>query len=328
MVFERMSEDCIGAIVTAQKESYKLGLKEVGPPVLLAGIVDRPERSKTTLQKYGITWRKVIKTLSTLYPSTDEKASLSSFFSAQKKDDLPFSKLLRRNMVEASRLADQMGSATIHSEHVLLAILEYDGQKAASSDIDAVTPMSVIRKLDGMDPSLTALEICESLLQDLKEKDDEKELVTAGSSSGSKLTPTLEECGVDLTLLAQQGQLDVVEGRQEEIKSCLRTLVRRRKNNPCLIGEPGVGKTAIAEGLAQIIASPQCPPRLQGYRVVSLELSNLVAGTKYRGEFEERLQSIIKEVTDEKAPPTILFIDEIHNLVGAGSAEGGMDAAK
>lgn len=349
MVFERMSEDCIGAIVTAQKESYKLGLKEVGPAVLVAGIVDRPEKCRSTLQKYGITWRRVTKALREIYPPEEEKASLSSFFSAQKKDDLPFSSLLRKNMVEAARLADQMASPTIHSEHVLLAILEYDGSKAASfSNGDAITPMAVIHKVDGVDPALTALEICETLLQEMK---DTKELVTAGSASGSKLTPTLEEVGVDLTLLAKQGRLDTVEGREEEINSCLRTLVRRRKNNPCLIGEPGVGKrhyekcmcinrwphltiirvtgkTAIAEGLAQIISDPEkCPPRLQGYRIISLELANLVAGTKYRGEFEERLQAIIQEVTDEKAPPTILFIDEIHNLVGAGSAEGGMDAA-
>jgi len=332
MVFERMSEDCIGAIVTAQKESYKLGLEEVFPPVLLAGVVDRPEKTKSTLQKYGITWRKVLKSLNELYPNNDkEKASLSSFFSAQKKDDLPFSKALRKDMVEASRIADQMGSQTIHSEHVLLALLEYDGETAASATTDSnvITPMKVISKIVGMDPTLTALEICEALLEDLKNQEKvEKELVTAGGASGSKSTPTLEEVGVDLTLLAQQGRLDVVEGREDEIKSCLRTLVRRRKNNPTLIGEPGVGKTAIAEGLAQIIADPsKCPPRLKGYRIVSLELSNLVAGTKYRGEFEERLQAIMKEVTDEKAPPTILFIDEIHNLVGAGSAEGGMDAA-
>mmetsp|Transcript_10640 Transcript_10640/g.19287 ORF Transcript_10640/g.19287 Transcript_10640/m.19287 type:complete len:855 (-) Transcript_10640:289-2853(-) len=190
--------------------------------------------------------------------------------------------------------------------------------------------MQVLHKIM-LDPSLTSDDIYKTLLQDLQQADEKELLVAAGKESGtgsSSSTPTLEEVGTDLTLLAQQGRLDVVQGRDEEIKSCLRTLVRRRKNNPALIGEPGVGKTAVVEGLAQLLANPEtCPPRLKGHRIVSLELSNLVAGTKYRGEFEERLQSILKEVMDEKAPPTILFIDEIHNLVGAGSAEGGMDAA-
>eukprot|EP00584_Thalassiosira_punctigera_P024311 CAMPEP_0172572708 /NCGR_PEP_ID=MMETSP1067-20121228/135814_1 /TAXON_ID=265564 ORGANISM="Thalassiosira punctigera, Strain Tpunct2005C2" /NCGR_SAMPLE_ID=MMETSP1067 /ASSEMBLY_ACC=CAM_ASM_000444 /LENGTH=295 /DNA_ID=CAMNT_0013365291 /DNA_START=1 /DNA_END=888 /DNA_ORIENTATION=- len=167
------------------------------------------------------------------------------------------------------------------------------------------------------------------------------------------------DVGTDLTDLATRMELDPVHGRDEEVKSALRTLVRRRKNNPCLMGEPGVGKTAIAEGVAQILAAPSimerldelfdrnedggfvkqveidrmaglarlCPAKLRNHRVISLELANLVAGTKYRGEFEERLQAIVEEVTDEKAPPTILFIDEIHTLVGAGSAEGGIDAA-
>jgi ATP-dependent Clp protease ATP-binding subunit ClpC len=145
-----------------------------------------------------------------------------------------------------------------------------------------------------------------------------------GEGAGTK---TLDECGIDLTAQARDGLLDVVQGRDKEIQACIRTLVRRRKNNVCLIGEPGVGKTAIAEGIAQVLISPECPARLKGTRLMSLELSTLVAGTKYRGEFEERLQSIIQEVTDPKAPPTMLFIDEIHNLVGAGAAEGGMDAA-
>ena len=151
----------------------------------------------------------------------------------------------------------------------------------------------------------------------------------------------MSDVGVDLTDLAVRGELDPVFGRDEEIRNAIRTLVRRRKNNPCLMGEPGVGKTAIAEGVAQILAAPsmmerldelydrdedgtftkkdeigrleslaaQCPARLRNHRVISLELANLVAGTKYRGEFEERLQAIVEEVTDEKAPPTILFID-------------------
>jgi len=111
--------------------------------------------------------------------------------------------------------------------------------------------------------------------------------------------------------------LDPVYGRDAEIESAMRTLVRRRKNNVCLMGEAGVGKTAIAEGIAQMLVDNP-PPRLAGTRLISLEIASLVAGTKYRGEFEERLQNILKELTDPKAPPTIWFLDEIHTLVGAG----------
>jgi len=193
------------------------------------------------------------------------------------------------------------------------------------------------------------------LTANLKEYGSGNQLALA-TGEGSVNTPTLEELGIDLTDQAKQGKLDEVYGRDLEIEQALRTLSRRRKNNPCLVGEPGVGKTAIVEGIAQIVsaanllANPQeieqyydniddelmsklermaalCPSRLKGYRIVSIELANLVAGTKYRGEFEERVQSILAEVTDEKAPPTILFMDEIHLLIGAGSAEGGMDAA-
>lgn len=332
MVFERMSEDCIGAIVTSQKESFKLGLKEVGPEVVMAGLVDRPERSKITFKKYGVTWRSTLRALEEMFADENkDKAGLGAFFSAKQKDDLPFNAPLKRYMVQAGKLADQLESPTVHSEHILLSLLEYNAETetaAEPNDEGRVSGgLAVLQRVVG--PDVNATEFCTTLLQDMADEENTSELVMSGSAgTGSKQTPTLEEVGVDLTQMAEQGLLDIVEGREEEIRSCLRTLIRRRKNNPCLMGEPGVGKTAIAEGLAQIVADPErCPPKLKGYRIVSLELSNLVAGTKYRGEFEERLQSILQEVTDEKAPPTILFIDEIHNLVGAGSAEGGMDAA-
>lgn len=229
MVFERMSEDCIGAIVTAQKESYKLGLEQVEPPVLLAGICDRPEQTKPTLERYQITWRKTTQALSQLYPrvTDDSVISLSKFFQQQAKQDLPFSKPLRECMVQAGQIANQMGSTTIHSQHAFLALLSMK----EPTDSSSVTVMQVLHKMV-VDPSLTSDDIYKTLLQDLQQA-DEKELVAAGKESGtSSSTPTLEEVGTDLTLLAQQGRLDVVQGRDEEIKSCLRTLVRRRKNNP------------------------------------------------------------------------------------------------
>ena len=136
----------------------------------------------------------------------------------------------------------------------------------------------------------------------------------------------LEQFGQDFTALAREGQLDPVIGRDEEIRRCMQVLSRRSKNNPVLIGEPGVGKTAIVEGLAQRIVKGDVPQSLKNKRVVGLEISSLLAGAGYRGQFEERLQSVLKEI-EEAAGEIILFIDEIHTLVGAGKAEGAVDAA-
>jgi ATP-dependent Clp protease ATP-binding subunit ClpC len=335
-VFERMSEDCIGAIVTSQKEALSANQMQVELPFLVAGIVDMPETPamERTLKQYGITWRKVKRVLQELYPEQEQK-SLGSFFQARDpNDDLPFGKDLQKTLKRAAGVADQMQSTQIQSHHLFLGMLEYSFEGAskvkAEPESAATDPLSngawnVLTQLEGMDTKITALDICQSLLKHLQEK-QEQDLVT-GIGDERAATKTLDECGVDLTQQAKDGLLDITKGRDKEIKSCIRTLVRRRKNNVVLIGEPGVGKTCIAEGIAQMIVSDQCPTRLKGYRVMSLELATLVAGTKYRGEFEERLQAIIQEVTSPKAPPTILFIDEIHNLVGAGAAEGGMDAA-
>ena len=386
MIFERMSEECIGALVTAQNESARLGQPTVGTEIMTIGIIDRPENSRKTLQGRGITLRKAKKTVEEMFSENgdddddDENAGnkrggFGSMFNMNKKArdvELPFSPGLKRVLNQASRIADTMSDsgasgATINSEHVLLALLEWDETTEEAAKVDeqglARGALAVLMRMDGID-NFSASEFCKTLIQDLKDRNasgEMAELVSGGGAgkNGAANTPTLSECGVDLTEAATNGELDEVFGRDEEIKSSLRTLVRRRKNNPCLMGEPGVGKTAIAEGIAQILAAPsmlaradeifdrnedgefvdaarvdrlkvlakQCPKRLKGYRVIALELANLVAGTKYRGEFEERLQAIVEEVTDERAPPTILFIDEIHTLVGAGSAEGGIDAA-
>jgi ATP-dependent Clp protease ATP-binding subunit ClpC len=409
MIFERMSEECIGALVTAQNEAARLGQRVVGTEIMTVGIVDRPENSRKTLKAAGITLRKIKRTTEDMFlPENDDgnddgtkddknpTNALGKMLNIQKKArdvELPFTAALKKTLQNAARIADKMasmdvgnnnnnsnnnnnilGPATIQSEHVLLALLEWESDKpnesAAKLDKDGYArgALAVFMQMDGLGgDDFNPTEFCRTLLKDLKEMSENEEysteLVSGGGGAGSRnTTPTLSEVGVDLTQAAMDGELDEVYGRDEEIKSCLRTLVRRRKNNPCCVGEPGVGKTAIAEGIAQILAAPkmlqdamdilernddtgefsevnqakidrlkvlasQCPPRLKGYRIVTLELANLVAGTKYRGEFEERLQAIVQEVTDDKAPPTILFIDEIHSLVGAGSAEGGIDAA-
>jgi len=407
MIFERMSEDCISALVTAQNEAARLGQSKVGTEIMTVGIIDHPENARKVLQGYGMTLRKARSTVNEMFQndeddeSSDSGANFGKMFNMNKKArdvELPFAPSLKRSLNNAARIADRFYNIDlnpdnkIRSEHVLLALMEYEEKEdgsISSASLDeggyAKGALAVFLRTDGLKTngvggnkdttrnadkntdegySFSSSELCRALVNDIKNpsnrnnnNNNNKELVGGGSSSSS--TPTLSEIGVDLTDLATKGELDEVYGRDEEILSCLRTLVRRRKNNPCLNGDPGVGKTAIAEGIAQILAAPaaleradelfdrdedglfvnqpfvdrlkllaqQCPPRLKDHRVISLELANLVAGTKYRGEFEERLQAIVNEVTDENAPPTILFIDEIHTLVGAGSAEGGIDAA-
>ena len=146
-----------------------------------------------------------------------------------------------------------------------------------------------------------------------------------GKKKNNEGTPTLDQYSRDLTQLATEGTLDPVVGREEEIQRVIQILSRRTKNNPCLIGEPGVGKTAIVEGIAERIVSGLVPDSVQGKRVVSLDLSGIVAGSKYRGEFEERIKKVIQEVT--KAGNVLLFIDELHTIIGAGGAEGAIDAS-
>ena len=153
-----------------------------------------------------------------------------------------------------------------------------------------------------------------------------KSKIKNSNSSGSyNSTPTLNQFGTDLTKKAREGKLDPVIGRNDEIERVIQILSRRTKNNPCLIGEPGVGKTAAVEGLAQKIVSGDVPEILKNKRVVSMDISGMVAGAKYRGDFEERIKKSLNEV--KKAGDVILFIDEIHTIVGAGSAEGAIDAA-
>ncbi len=406
MIFERMSEECIGSLVTAQSESARLAQSSVGCEVMTVGIIDRPERARQTLKSYGITLRKAKLTVENMFreeeeeEETDDNEEGTSNSIDEKRNgaennkktppkknnsifamspqllnmnrkardvELPFAPPLKRVLSRAGSIADSLDSVTVNSEHVLLSLLGYDATLGRVPDeIDASVEergyargaLAVFLRMEGVSwdsSSFSAVEFCRRLIMDIKYPSSSNnsggggggaELVT-GVSDKKSSTPTLNDVGTDLTDLATRMELDPVHGRDLEIQSALRTLVRRRKNNPCLMGEPGVGKTAIAEGVAQILAAPNmlerldelfdrsidsgnngedlftkqeevdritqlaklCPAKLRNHRVVSLELANLVAGTKYRGEFEERLQAIVEEVTDERAPPTILFID-------------------
>ncbi|MBE6820696.1 MAG: ATP-dependent Clp protease ATP-binding subunit [Ruminococcaceae bacterium] len=201
-----------------------------------------------------------------------------------------------------------MGHSYIGTEHLLMGIIR-EGTGAATEILSrmGVQPQDLLSDLTnalGSSPNTSGNK------KDTKEKSD---------------TPTLSQFGRDLTVYAMQGKIDPVIGRQKEIERVIQILSRRTKNNPCLIGEPGVGKTAIAEGLALKIATGEVPEMLRSKRIVTLDLTGMVAGTKYRGDFEERIRNAIEEV--KKAGDIILFIDEVHTLIGAGSAEGAVDAA-
>lgn len=337
MVFERFTGDAVTAVMFAQQETRKYGVAELNPEHLLLGVVSSPEGAYAALRRCKVT-------LKTLTPVVEQMAAesldgkkwgaeedknsggggLGEFFAPRaaskagkaggsgSKGETPFSDTVQKLFPQAldkSKEIDGDGDV-VRSEHLLLALLDDEAGGAAEA----------LQRL-GVDVKELRLEV----VKDCEAGTGKAELVGAGVKETK--TPTLSECGVDLTQLAQEGKLDPVFGREPEIQRAVQILVRRRKNNPCLVGEPGVGKTAIAEGLAQRIVEGRVPKRLRDKRVVSLELASLVAGTRYRGDFEERLKAVVKEVTEDGDGKIILFIDELHTLVGAGAAEGGIDAA-
>ena len=211
-----------------------------------------------------------------------------------------------KNIIEtAVTIARSLGHGYVGTEHLLIAILR-DSSCYAMDILDAM--------------NVSAADIAEEITKSVNVSQNDASPKSKTQSKGKTETPTLDQFGRDLTAIARQGKIDPVIGRQKEIERVIQILCRRTKNNPCLIGEPGVGKTAIAEGLALKIASGEVPEILKDKRIVALDLTGMVAGTKYRGDFEERIKSAIDEVS--KAGNIILFIDEVHTLIGAGAAEG------
>lgn len=220
-----------------------------------------------------------------------------------------FTPTAKRVLEVSFQLARSMRNSFVGTEHLLLALLR-------ESDSGAVKLLNAC----GVD----AEDFTEELVNDLAKPDAEFRGAKSGRK-GKSSTPTLDEFGTDLTEKARNGGIDPVIGREKEIERVIQILSRRTKNNPCLIGEPGVGKTAIAEGLALKIVKDEVPELLAGKKIVALDLTSMVAGTKYRGDFEERIKKAMDEVKNAKN--VILFIDEVHTLIGAGAAEGAVDAA-
>ena len=288
------------ALNLSVEAARQLGHGYVGTEHLLYGLSRAHDSvSATVLSDNSITPEYVINKISELI-GTDSPSYVSG------SDMTPRLKKVIENSVYEAR---NLGYNMIGSEHLLIALLKESDSKAAE----------IINEV--ADPS--------DILEDVYDKLGVVQAPTGKSSetSGAKKnkTPTLDKFGRDLTELASAGKIDPIIGRSEEIDRVIRILSRRTKNNPCLIGEPGVGKTAIAEGLAQHIVEGRVPETLKNKRVVTLDIASMIAGSKYRGDFEERIKNAIDEVT--KNGNVILFIDEIHVLIGAGAAEGAVDAA-
>ena len=232
---------------------------------------------------------------------------------SQNRGEIGFTPRSKRVIENAFLEARKLGSEFIGTEHLLIGIMREGDSVAVRIMMDL-----------NINPQKLYNEIIKVINEDENAGMSEKQ--TKGKARGSfNQTPTLNQYGTDLTKKAAEGKLDPVIGRKDEIQRVIQILSRRTKNNPCLIGEPGVGKTAVAEGLAEKIIAEDVPEMLKNKRVVSLDIASMVAGAKYRGDFEERIKKCLEEV--KKAGDVILFIDEVHTIVGAGSAEGAVDAA-
>ena len=307
-MFEKFTEGAIKVIMLSQEEARRMGHNFVGTEQLLLGVIG---------QRHGIGARALKKMKVTLKKARKEIELYIGRGTGFVASEIPFTPRAKRVLEMAVHEGKDLGQNFVGTEHILLALIaESDG-----------VAMRTLDKLGVNIPQLRNLvlayieETQEEILRPLTQAE---KFLLEREKKGSP-TPTLDEYAENITKEAIDGNLDPVIGREKEIDDVIAVLARRTKNNPVLIGEPGVGKTAVAEGLAQLILTEKVPDFLDGSLIMALDLGSILAGTKYRGEFEERLKRIVEEAQNDAA--VIVVIDEIHTLVGAGAAEGAVDAA-
>ncbi|MBU3196880.1 ATP-dependent Clp protease ATP-binding subunit [Clostridium algidicarnis] len=299
MMFEKFTERAQNVILYAKDESIDLQHGFIGTEHILLGILKEEGMSKNILNNMGVS----LKNIKDLIEKMEGKGDL---IIAQ--NEVPLTPRTKRLLDLSLLEARNLNHNYVTPEHILLALI---------SESEGVA-FNILKSVHVNFDKLRS-ELINSLSGEGEVSNSSK-----GKVKGSD-TPTLNQYGRDLTKMAEEGKLDPVVGRKEETQRVLEILSRRTKNNPCFIGDPGVGKTAVVEGLAQKIVQGNIPELLKDKRVVTLDLSSMIAGAKYRGEFEERLKNVMEEI--RKAGDVILFIDEIHTIIGAGGAEGAIDAS-
>jgi len=300
-LFERFTERARQVVVLAQDEARALKHNYIGTEHILLGLLREEEGlAARVLESLDITVEEVRAQVARIVGQGDEVTT----------GQIPFTPRAKKVLELALREALSLGHNYIGTEHILLGLVRENEGVAARILLDFDADAEKIRN---------------EIIRMLSGPGRRQAGAAGPAGEKSKSSKLLDQFGRNFTKQAQEGKLDPVVGRQTEIERIMQILARRQKNNPVLIGEPGVGKTAIVEGLAQRISSNQVPEILKGKQIYSLDLAALVAGSKYRGEFEERLKKVMKEI--QQRGDIILFIDELHNLVGAGAAEGAIDAA-
>src|SRR5881296_3849649 len=301
-MFERFTERARQVVVLAQEEARTLKHNYIGTEHILLGLLREEEGlAARVLESLDITVERVRAQVVRIVGSGEEVTS----------GQIPFTPRAKKVLELALREALSLGHNYIGTEHILLGLVRENEGVAARILLDFDADSEKIRN-----------EVIRMLSGPGGRRQGQSQ---AGPGEGKKSSKLLDQFGRNLTKLASEGKLDPVVGRETEIERIMQILSRRTKNNPVLVGEPGVGKTAVVEGLAQRITNADVPELLKGKQIYTLDLAALVAGSKYRGEFEERLKKVMKEITQRG--DIILFIDELHNLVGAGAAEGAIDAA-
>jgi ATP-dependent Clp protease ATP-binding subunit ClpC len=300
-MFERFTERARQVVVLAQDEARTLKHNYIGTEHILLGLLREEEGlAARVLDSLDITVEEVRAQVARIVGQGDEVTT----------GQIPFTPRAKKVLELALREALSLGHNYIGTEHILLGLVRENEGVAARILLDFDADAEKIRN---------------EIIRMLSGPGRRTQSGGAAGEKGQKSSKLLDQFGRNLTKLATEGKLDPVVGRQNEIERVMQILSRRTKNNPVLIGEPGVGKTAVVEGLAQRISGNQVPELLKGKQIYTLDLAALVAGSKYRGEFEERLKKVMKEIAQRG--DIILFIDELHNLVGAGAAEGAIDAA-